>query len=118
MRKQRSIIFHGPAREGLGFPGRPIGMMQDGVATTMVTPEMLPIWRHVNDDLITKLALKVAISERMTPKSGGDERWGSKPKKDDVSEATKMIRRVWQGVSKIDSPLHRTNGGFRVNHGC
>ena len=122
MRKQRSIIFNSPAREGWGFQGRPVGMIQDGVATTMVTPEMLPIWRHVNDDLITKLELKVAISERMTSKSGGDERWGSKPKKDEVSEATKMIRRFWQGVSKIDRKglcsLHRPNGGFKVTHGC
>ena len=66
-------------------------MPQDGVATTMATPEMLPVWRHVDDVLILNLAVRVAMSTRMPPKVGGDERWGSKPKKYEVAEVTKMI---------------------------
>ena len=77
-------------------------MPQDGVATTMATPEILPIWQYVDDVLIGNLAVRVEISTRMPSKGGGDERWGSKPHKSDVAEATKMICRVWQGVSKID----------------
>ena len=76
-------------------------MPQDGVATTMVTLEMLNVWRHVDDVLIAKLTFRVAMSKSMPLKGGGDERWGSKPKKSEVAKATKIICRVWQGVSKI-----------------
>ena len=49
-----------------------------------------------------------------TPSKGdGDERWGYKPKKSEVAEATEMICSVWQGVSNIDRKglysLHRPN---------
>ena len=77
-------------------------MPQDGVATTLATPEMLPVWKHVDDVLIAKLAVRMATSTTMQPKGGGYEIWLSKRKKSDVAEANKMIRRVGQGVSKID----------------
>ena len=57
----------------------------------MATPEMLPIWVHVDDMLIVKLSVRVAISTRMPLKGGGDKRWGSKSKKSEVAEVTKMI---------------------------
>ena len=83
---------------------------------------MLPIWRHMDDVLITKLAVRMATSTRMPSKGGGYEIWLSKRKKSDVAEATKMIRRVGQGVSKIDRKgicsLHHPNGGFKLTHGC
>ena len=62
---------------------------------------MLPVWRHVDDMLITKLAVRVDISTRIPSKGGRDERWRSKPKKSEVAEATKTIHRVWKVVSKI-----------------
>ena len=70
-------------------------MPQDGVATTLATPEMLPVWKHVDDVLIAKLAVRVETSTRIPSKGGGDERWGSKPNKSEVAEATKIIHRVW-----------------------
>ena len=91
MRRQRSVLFRGPARKGWGCRGRPGGMPQDGVATTMATSEMLPIWRHVDDVLIAKLSVRAAMSTRGVLMGGVDERWGSKPKKSEVAEATKMI---------------------------
>ena len=66
-------------------------MLQDGVAMTMVTPEMLPIFQHVDDVLIKKLSVRLAMSTRMTSKGGGDEKRGSKPKKSEVAKATNMI---------------------------
>ena len=102
MRRQRSILFFGIASEGWCSRGRPNRIPQDGVATTMATPEMLPMWRHVEDVLIANMLVRVAISTSRPSKGGRDERWGSKSKKFEFSEATKMIRRVWQGVSKID----------------
>ena len=56
-------------------------MPQDGVATTMATPEILPVWRHMDDVLIANMAVRVAISTRMPSKGDGYEIWGSKPKK-------------------------------------
>ena len=91
-------MFCGPDSKGWGCRGRPNGMPQDGVATNIATPEMLPDWRHMNDVLIAKLVVRVAMSTMMPSKGGGDERWGSKLNKSEVSEATKMICRVWQGV--------------------
>ena len=76
----------------------------------------------MDDALIAKLAVRVAMSTRMRPKGGRDETWGSKPKKYEVAEATRMISRVWQGVSKINRKglcsLHWPNGGFKATHGC
>ena len=74
MRWQWSVLFRGPVRKVWGCLGRPDGMPQDGVATTMVTPEMLPEWRNVDDVLIAKTAVRVAISTRILLKGGGDER--------------------------------------------
>ena len=99
---QRYVLFRCPTRKLLVCWGRPNGMPQDGVSTTMVMPKILPAWRHMYDVLIAKLAVRVAMSTSMPPKGGGYDRWGYKPKKYEVSEATKMIRRVWQGVYKID----------------
>ena len=88
----------------------------------MVTPEMMHVYKHVDDVLIANLAVRVAISTRISSKGGGNERWGSKPKKSEVAEATKMIRIFWQSVSKIDRKglcsLHFPNGGFKVTYGC
>ena len=113
MRRQRSVLFRGPTSEGWGCQGRTNGMTQDGLATTMVTLEMLPVWRHVDDVCIANLSVRVAMSTRMPSKGGVDEIWVSKPKKFEVAEATKTIHRVWQGVSKIDRKglcsLHRPN---------
>ena len=85
-------------------------------------PEMLPIWRHLDDVLITNLAVRVPISTRISSKGGEDERWGSKNKKYEVAEVTKMICIVWQVVSKIDRKSlcswHQPNGGLKVTHGC
>ena len=96
-------------------------MLQDGVATTMARLEILPFWQHMDDLLIANLAVRVVISTRIPSKGGGDERWGSKPKKYEVAEATKMIRGVCQGVSKNDRKgifsLHQPNGGLKVTHG-
>ena len=91
MRRQRSVLFCGPTRKGWGCLGRPDGILQDRVATTMVTPEMLPVWRHVDDVLITNLSVRVTMSTRGVLMGGGNERWGSKSKKSEVDEATKMI---------------------------
>ena len=74
MRWQWSVLFRGPVRKVWVCLGRPDGMPQDGVATTMVTPEMLPEWRNVDDVLIAKTAVRVAISTRILLKGGGDER--------------------------------------------
>ena len=63
---------------------------------------MLPNWQHMDDVLIAKLEVRVKMSTRTLSKGGGDEKWGSKPKKSEVAEATKMICRVCLGVSKID----------------
>ena len=97
-------------------------MPQDGVATTMAMPEMLPVWQHMDNVIIVKLEVRVAMSTRMPLKGGGDEIWGSKPKKSEVAEATKMISKVWQGVYKIYRKglcsLHQPNGGFKVTHDC
>ena len=113
VQRQRSVLFCGPAREGWGCRGRPGGMTQDGMATNMSTPEILSVWIHVDDVLIAKLSVRVAMSTRMPSKGGVDEIWVSKPKKFEVAEATKTIHRVWQGVSKIDRKglcsLHRPN---------
>ena len=87
----------------------------------METPEILPVWRHVDAVLIKKLTVRVTMTTRIPSKGGGDKRWGSKPKKSEVSEATNIIYRVWQVVSKIDRKgicsLHRQNDGFKVTHG-
>ena len=93
MHRQRSVLFCGPASEVWGCQGSPHGMPQDGLDTTMATPEMLLVWQHVDAEIIAELEVRVAMSRRMTSKGGGDERWGSKPKKSEVAEATKMIRR-------------------------
>ena len=121
MRRQRSVMFFVPSREGWGCRGRTNGMLQDGVATTMARLEILPFWQHMDDLLIANLAVRVVISTRIPSKGGRDERWGSKPKKYEVAEATKMIRGVCQGVSKnyrkgIFS-LNQPNGGLKVTHG-
>ena len=102
MCRQRYVLFRSPNSKVLVCRGRPNGMPQDGVSTTMVMPKILPVWRHMYDVLIAKLAVRVAMSTSMPSKGGGYDRWGYKPKKYEVSEATKMIRRVWQGVYKID----------------
>ena len=102
MRRQSSVLFHGPTSKGWVCWGRPDRIPQDDVATTMATPEMMTTWRDVDDELIVKLTVRVEMSTRMPLKGGGDERLGSKPKKIVVAEATKMIHRVWQGVFKID----------------
>ena len=47
-------------------------MPQDGVAKNMVTPEMLPDLRHMNDVLISNLVVRIEISTRITLKGGGD----------------------------------------------
>ena len=44
------------------------------MATTMVTPEILPVWQHVDDVLIKNLAVRMAMSTRMPLKGGGDDR--------------------------------------------
>ena len=97
-------------------------MPQDGVATTMATPEMLPVWRHMDYVLIANLAGRVEILTRMLSKGCGDEILGPKPKKSKDAEVTNIIHRVWQGVSKIDKKglcsLYRPNGSFKVTHGC
>ena len=49
-------------------------MPQDGVATTMVTPEILPVWKHMDDVLIVKLSVRVAMSTRIPSKGGRDEK--------------------------------------------
>ena len=72
-------------------------MPQDGVATTMATLEMLPVRKHVDDVIIENMAMRVTISTRTPPKGGGDERWVSKPKKSEVSEATNMM--LWVQLS-------------------
>ena len=95
MRRKCSVMFCGPASEGWGDQGSPDGMPQDGVATTLATPEMLPVWKQMDGVLIAKLAVRVETSTRIPSKGGGDEKWGSKPKKSEVSKATKIIRRVW-----------------------
>ena len=95
MRRQRSVLFCGPASEGWGYRGRPNGIPHDGVDTTMATPEMMLVWRHVDDVLIAKLAVRVTIPTRILLKCGRDERQGSKPKKYEVSGATKMSFTVW-----------------------
>ena len=69
------------------------------MSKTLVTLEILPLWKHVDDLLIKNLEVRVVISTRMPSKGSGDEIWGSKPKKSEVAEATNMIRIVWQGVS-------------------
>ena len=74
MRRQRSVLFQGPASEGWGCRGRPGGMPQDGVATTMATPEMLTVWQHMDYVLIAKLSVRLVMSTRMPSKGGGDER--------------------------------------------
>ena len=83
---------------------------------------MLHVWRHVYDVLIANLAVRVAMSTGIMSKGGGDDRWGSKPKKYSVAEASKMICRVLQDVYKIDRKglysLPLPNGGFKVTHGC
>ena len=89
--RQRSVLFCGPTREGWGYWVRTNGMPQDGMATTTSPPEMLPVCPHVDDVLITKLAVRLEISKRMLSKGGGDERWGSKPNKYEVDKATNMI---------------------------
>ena len=94
MRRQRSVLFRGPDSKGWGCRVRPVGILQDGVATTTAMLEMLPVWRHVDDVIIANLEVRVEMSTRMPQKGGRDERWGSKPKKSEVVEATKMIRRV------------------------
>ena len=63
----------------MGLPSSPDGMPQDSVATTMATPEILPVWKHVDDVLIENLSVRVAMPTRMTYKGGRDEIWGSKP---------------------------------------
>ena len=72
--------------------------------------------------LMAKLEVRVVKSTRVPSKGGRDEIWGSKPKKSEVAKGTKMIPRVWQGVSKIDRKglcsLHQPNGGLKVTHGC
>ena len=70
-------------------------MQQDGVYTTTATTEMMPVWRHVDDVLIKNLEVRVAISTRIPSKGDGYERWGSKPNKSKVAEATKISCRVW-----------------------
>ena len=49
-------------------------MPQDGVDMNMSTPEMLPVYQHMDDVLIPNLALRVAMPTRMPSKGGGDER--------------------------------------------
>ena len=93
MRRQRSVLFCSPDRKGWGCLGRTDGMPQDGLAKTMATPEMLPVWQHMDDVLIAKLAVRVAMSTRIPSKGGRDEIWVSKPNKSEVAEATKMICR-------------------------
>ena len=97
-------------------------MPQDGVDITMLTLEIMPVWKHVDDVLIAKLSVRLVMSTKMPSKGGGDERWVSKPNISEVYDATKIICRVWQVVSKIDRKglcsLHRPNGGFKVTHGC
>ena len=58
-------MFCGPDSKGWGCRGRPNGMPQDGVDINMETPEMLPVWRHVDDVFIAKLAARVVMSTRM-----------------------------------------------------
>ena len=77
-------------------------MPQDGMANTMLTPEMLPVWLHMDDVPIANLAVRVSKSTNMPSKGCGDKIRGSKPKKSEVAKEIKMIRRVCQGVSKID----------------
>ena len=43
MRRQQFVLFCGPNSEGWGCYGRPDRMPQYVVATTMATPEMLPV---------------------------------------------------------------------------
>ena len=65
-------MFCGPANKVWGCRSRPDGMPQDGVAKNMVTPEMLPDLRHMNDVLISNLVVRIEISTRITLKGGGD----------------------------------------------
>ena len=92
MRRPRSVLFRRPAIKEWVC-----------VATAMAMLEMLPVWRHMNDVLIANLKVRLEMSTRTTLKGGGDEIWGSKPMKTEVSKTTKIICRVWQAVSKIDS---------------
>ena len=94
MRRQQSVLFCGPTRKVLGCRGRPNGIPQDGVATTMVMPEMQPVWRHVDDVFIANMAVRVAMSTMILSKDGKDERWVSKYNKYKVAKAIKMICRV------------------------
>ena len=48
-------------------------MMLNGVAATMVTPEILPVWKHVDGVIIAKMELRVAMSTRMLYLGGGDK---------------------------------------------
>ena len=72
MRRQRSVLCCGPASKGRGSRGRPDRMPQDGVSTTMATPEILPVWLHVDGMIIAKLAVRLVMSTRMLSKDGGD----------------------------------------------
>ena len=83
--RQQSILFFGSASEGWGCWGRPDEIAKDDVATTMAMPKILTVWRHVGDVIIVDMAVRVAMSTRMPSKGGGDEIWGSKPKKSEVS---------------------------------
>ena len=65
MLRQQSVLFHGPDRKRWGCQGRPGGIPRDGVATTMATTEMLNVYRYMDDVLIAKLAVRVAMSTRM-----------------------------------------------------